>query len=482
MENNLLWSEDDVEVSEDGFLLIKHSKEVKLEEEDQPLLLHSTDRLLRSLYPSLSMGEIFQHSGYSDEEATTSQTLDDEKRRIQSSDDMEKHEKSQRNGDGGDNDDDDQKRAIQPSDDTEKSGTPKDIANRMKSRGLQKLKFYCQMCEKQCRDQNGLKQHATSESHMRQMKIFTSNADNDDDDQKRAIQPSDDTEKNKNDGDDNDDGKKKPIPIEYRSYQNLVREENLSNRIISALLDIRNFRHQINKSQSWTSKKKIKIRALHHQQQRLLQVKNGSGISNVNNEIDTTAEESITIKLVRTTNSIRALFPHLLPILNHTRRNDKNLLIKKVRYKTKRNGAMCWLLGTMSFGTTTCKQCIAAYDDVTRILESFIDTRLAKEISKDSKGSPTFWTSLWIEHIIKRSKPSLPSPLKILSISSSGKSEKEIEQMAHICDTKIYYFKEATGQGIDQQYQKAVTNIHKRLSNVLTSRFQGARVSKKMTT
>jgi DNA/RNA-binding protein KIN17 len=55
-------------------------------------------------------------------------------------------------------------------------GTPKDIANRMKSRGLQKLKFYCQMCEKQCRDQNGFKQHATSESHMRQMKIFTSNA------------------------------------------------------------------------------------------------------------------------------------------------------------------------------------------------------------------------------------------------------------------------------------------------------------------
>ena len=30
-------------------------------------------------------------------------------------------------------------------------GTPKDIANRMKAKGLQKLKFYCQMCSKQCR-------------------------------------------------------------------------------------------------------------------------------------------------------------------------------------------------------------------------------------------------------------------------------------------------------------------------------------------
>ena len=41
-------------------------------------------------------------------------------------------------------------------------GTPKDIANRMKAKGLQKLKFYCQMCQKQCRDANGFKCHLTS--------------------------------------------------------------------------------------------------------------------------------------------------------------------------------------------------------------------------------------------------------------------------------------------------------------------------------
>lgn len=55
-------------------------------------------------------------------------------------------------------------------------GTPKDIANRIKAKGLQKLKFYCQMCQKQCRDQNGFKCHLTSESHLRQMKIFSDNA------------------------------------------------------------------------------------------------------------------------------------------------------------------------------------------------------------------------------------------------------------------------------------------------------------------
>jgi DNA/RNA-binding protein KIN17 len=35
--------------------------------------------------------------------------------------------------------------------------SPKAIANRIKSKGLQKLRWFCQMCEKQCRDENGFK-------------------------------------------------------------------------------------------------------------------------------------------------------------------------------------------------------------------------------------------------------------------------------------------------------------------------------------
>jgi DNA/RNA-binding protein KIN17 len=41
--------------------------------------------------------------------------------------------------------------------------------------GLQKLKFYCQMCSKQCRDENGFKCHLTSDSHLRSMKLFREN-------------------------------------------------------------------------------------------------------------------------------------------------------------------------------------------------------------------------------------------------------------------------------------------------------------------
>jgi len=50
--------------------------------------------------------------------------------------------------------------------------SPKAIANRIKAKGLQKLRWYCQMCGKQCRDENGFKCHLTSESHKRQMEIF----------------------------------------------------------------------------------------------------------------------------------------------------------------------------------------------------------------------------------------------------------------------------------------------------------------------
>lgn len=35
--------------------------------------------------------------------------------------------------------------------------SPKALANKMKAKGLQKLRWYCQMCEKQCRDENGFK-------------------------------------------------------------------------------------------------------------------------------------------------------------------------------------------------------------------------------------------------------------------------------------------------------------------------------------
>lgn len=48
-------------------------------------------------------------------------------------------------------------------------GSTKYLNNKLKLKGLQRLRWYCQVCEKQCRDQNGYKMHTQSESHVRQM-------------------------------------------------------------------------------------------------------------------------------------------------------------------------------------------------------------------------------------------------------------------------------------------------------------------------
>ncbi|KAI6044919.1 domain of Kin17 curved DNA-binding protein-domain-containing protein [Pisolithus marmoratus] len=55
-------------------------------------------------------------------------------------------------------------------------GTPKYLANKMKSKGLQRLRWYCQVCQKQCRDENGFKCHAQSEAHLRQMLVVGEHA------------------------------------------------------------------------------------------------------------------------------------------------------------------------------------------------------------------------------------------------------------------------------------------------------------------
>ncbi|KAI0754787.1 domain of Kin17 curved DNA-binding protein-domain-containing protein [Daedaleopsis nitida] len=55
-------------------------------------------------------------------------------------------------------------------------GTPKYLANKMKAKGLQRLRWYCQICEKQCRDENGFKCHTQSEAHLRQMLVVGESA------------------------------------------------------------------------------------------------------------------------------------------------------------------------------------------------------------------------------------------------------------------------------------------------------------------
>ena len=55
-------------------------------------------------------------------------------------------------------------------------GSVKHLSNQMKSKGLQRLRWFCQICEKQTRDENGFKCHVQSESHVRRMQMVGSDA------------------------------------------------------------------------------------------------------------------------------------------------------------------------------------------------------------------------------------------------------------------------------------------------------------------
>ncbi|PMD43462.1 hypothetical protein L207DRAFT_509991 [Hyaloscypha variabilis F] len=55
-------------------------------------------------------------------------------------------------------------------------GSTKYLNNKLKSKGLQRLRWYCQVCERQMRDENGFKMHTQSESHVRQMLVVGENA------------------------------------------------------------------------------------------------------------------------------------------------------------------------------------------------------------------------------------------------------------------------------------------------------------------
>ncbi|CAH2355609.1 zinc finger protein Rts2p [[Candida] railenensis] len=58
-------------------------------------------------------------------------------------------------------------------------GTAKYQSKQLKISGLQKLKFYCQLCNKQCRDANGFKNHLSSPSHLGKLSQVSSDPNED---------------------------------------------------------------------------------------------------------------------------------------------------------------------------------------------------------------------------------------------------------------------------------------------------------------
>jgi DNA/RNA-binding protein KIN17 len=53
--------------------------------------------------------------------------------------------------------------------------TAKSVSKAIKSKGLGRVRWYCQLCNRQCRDQHGFDSHSTSRRHTERMQLFSDN-------------------------------------------------------------------------------------------------------------------------------------------------------------------------------------------------------------------------------------------------------------------------------------------------------------------
>jgi hypothetical protein len=450
-----LWSEDKIEVREHGFLWVKeHGKSA----EEQPLLLHSTEFFLQELYPSLTKESILKHKGYLVETETEDAKINESS--------MEANGDAQTKAEEGS--------TIDSMEVDERPDGSDDHGRSKKTEEGSAIDSMAVDERPDGSDDHGRSISSKDEGTEDSMQV-------DDKVQDECAKPKKGAKK----------APKPKIPLEYSVYQSLNRCNNLAARIQSALLDIQYSRHRKPRDQDRErlSRDEVKLRAMSHQQQRLLSQQNSSaGESSVatndedNDEVEETDQgddeeyvlEPPSIRLVRTINSIRALYPHLLPILNHPRRNDKKLVIKSARYKSKKR-AMCWIMGTKVFDSTTCKLFMRAHTEARLILEGYIDIDDAQRIADDPLGSPDYWSKSWIQQIKKRASPQILNPLKILS---GDQDIDSITSVACQCDKRLHLDSaEDSTPEIYMQYRKAVDKLHEKVSKLLTKRFPKARVS-----
>eukprot|EP00980_Cylindrotheca_fusiformis_P026452 scaffold16189_cov125-Cylindrotheca_fusiformis.AAC.8 len=226
---------------------------------------------------------------------------------------------------------------------------------------------------------------------------------------------------------------------EYEPYQLLVRNDKLTCQIHLAVEDMQLCRHRLRQKQSARK--------------------------------ETNQKEPSLVLLIRVLNSVRALCPHLLPVLNHPRRNDKSLRIKSTEWKKKKT-AMCWILGREAYDIASVKHCKTIHNRISLILKGYIDVALAEEISNHILGDPDFWENRWIEELKKRATPRILNPLAILSEKCDANT---IVSMGKQCDQDLLLDSKQSSSSIDQSYHQVINKLRVRILALLKKRFPKAR-------
>ncbi|KAL3938728.1 MAG: hypothetical protein SGBAC_006422 [Bacillariaceae sp.] len=444
------WSKDDeIEERDDGYILLKGGRNTAAE--DHPLLLHSTEVVLKLMYPGMDMRAIHTQRGY-----------------------ME--------------------------------SSPAEESSPLKVEAGSEVSTI---------DENEMDVEAGSEE--------TCSVD---DENKEKSNPQTNKNKNKNKG--NGNGKENNSapdtePEDYSAYQSMERVTDLSSRLQSAILDIQRSRHRIlRKNRNETPSKEANVK---EQDDSDMEEEDASvssqnkGEANEDDEMldadadadDNTTEqdedETDTLRLVRTLNSIRALFPHLLPILNHPKRNDKNLKIRDLEYKRRKKRAMCWILGKYVFDTTTANWCKNAQRDITTLLNKYInDVSLVETLVWDPQGgSVEFWQTQWLTEVKKRIAPKIMPPFDILLLLLSENNSNnnnnnnnnnndnnnnnnnnnntstggDIMRIAQKLDQDVFVADDTDKVTLDmrQKYGQCIHNLELKILKLLKRRYPKARLS-----
>ncbi len=468
-----LWSEEEVKVSEEGFLILKKNMALLTPslQEQQPLLLHSAERFLKELYPSRRISDILsiepEPLSLQEQEATSEQGHCDDNDAI---------DEPSNDGETMDIDCMDIDSVQSTSEEIESEPVPAQETKQMESSEINKP---------QGRNKTKIKR---TESET------------------QAASAVDTT-------------------THQQVYHKLKRCNNMGNRILQLIMDIQSFRHRPikrDKDADRLSRDQAKVRALEKQQKHILRGKitsspgmdtatteddgttkgrkekcvgdkdrkngndddtdaDGDADNNNNNDDDDdqlTPSEPNIVRLVRTINSVRAVFPHLLQILNHKRRNDRSLKIRSVEWSSKRRG-FCWILGSQVFDTTSSKVLIHAHKDCTFILDSYISAELAQRICNDPMGgSKDFWSKSWIPELQTRSNPTIQDPLAILTAYADAPIRDSIVKKTLECDERLQLDSTISNvQEIHSKYEVAVKKLHQTISKLLKDRFPDARVS-----
>ena len=399
----VLWNDGELSIRDDGFLWVNNVHDL---EEDQPLLLYSTELLLQTLYPSISIESIFEEPGYLEEVVNAS---------------------------------------LLPGSEEEVPVNVEDQSMNDKMEGKETM--------------SDIDVKSNADALPVDVKTRLSELNN------PTVEGAGEIEKTRQD----------EIPAKYQIYQSLARANCLGDKILSALLDIQYFRHRKkrDKDRVRLTREEMKIRALEFQQERLLSQRSSStGVDDDFPENEDDKKEPSTVRLARTINSIRALFPHLLPILNHPNCSDKELQIGANRWKAKKK-PMCWLLGTKTFDTTTSKIRDSAHRDVKGVLEGFVSIETAAAIAFDPCGAPGYWSKCWIEQIVQKSKISIVNPLMVLA---GEEGLDEVKLRAQSSDDQLLIRKNETPEE-HQRYNLAIKRLHQRISSLLSQRFPNSRLS-----